>query len=190
MSRHDRVSIIARVGRFFVLRLRQVPIPFLGLVKMMTRPTAKSRFRDDKQLATVPDGTAKFKHVRSVVSVEIQWGTIMSIRSLRRRQVQLPQEWLNVGRPFCFKKHQFSRGRMFETQVGRVQSHSSNPAAVDDRRLSKRAAILDVAADRVAKFRELDTDLVGSSGFKPAFHFAVIPHFLKGFKVGDGLLAD
>ena len=79
---------------------------------------------------------------------------------------------------------------MFETQVGRVQSHSSNPAAVDDWRLSKRAAILDVAADRVPKFRELDTDLVGSSGFKPAFHFAESPYRSQGFKVGDGLLAD
>ena len=79
---------------------------------------------------------------------------------------------------------------MFETQVGRVQSHSSNPALVDDRRLSKRAAILDVATDRVAKFRELDTNLVGSSGFKPTFHFAERPHSSQGLEVGDGLLTD
>jgi len=116
----------------------------------------------------------------------------MSIEPLElgTHRIQLLEILLEVDGPFCFKLHHFSRGRMLKTQLGCVQRQSSDPTLVFDLRLSKGATILDVATDRVTKLGQMDPDLVGSTRFQPAFHFAVGSNFPQRLKMSDGLLAD
>jgi len=72
MPGQNGIPIVARVGRFFILRLGEIPIPLFGSVKMVASGAAKSVFRADQRQVTVPDGTTKFKHIRSVTSGEMQ----------------------------------------------------------------------------------------------------------------------
>ena len=78
---------------------------------------------------------------------------------------------------------------MLETQIGSVQSHSADFALVDDRWLSKRAAVFDVTANRMAKLCQVDADLVGATRFQSAFQFAVGANFSHRLKVRDGSIA-
>ena len=72
---------------------------------------------------------------------------------------------------------------MLETQLGRVQRQPSDFAVVLDLRLSKGATVLDVATDRVPQFSQMDTDLVGATGFQAALHFAVRPNFSQRLEI-------
>ena len=61
---------------------------------------------------------------------------------------------------------------MHEGQAGGMQGHAEDPAFVDNRRFTKRSAVLDVAANRMSKLRQMDSNLIGSSSLKAAFEFA------------------
>lgn len=78
---------------------------------------------------------------------------------------------------------------MFESQFGSMECEPSDFAAVGDRRLTKRASIFEVAADRVAKFRQMDANLVGPTSFKATLEFAETSDSTQRSKVRHRSLA-
>ena len=55
---------------------------------------------------------------------------------------------------------------------------------------AKRASILDVAANWISEFRQMDANLIGSTSFQSAFQFAVLANCSKCREMGDGVLAN
>ena len=72
---------------------------------------------------------------------------------------------------------------MFETQIDRVQCHPAYLAVVDHWRFPQSTAVFDVATDRMTEFGQVDTNLIGTSGFQTAFQLAVLSNLLQCSKV-------
>ena len=61
------VGIVARVERFLVLRLSDIPIATFRLVKMMTSGAGEPIVVQVERVAAVSDGASQFKHLRIVL---------------------------------------------------------------------------------------------------------------------------
>ena len=63
---------------------------------------------------------------------------------------------------------------MHETQVGGVQGQARRAAVVDDRRFCEWTTILDVAADRMTQFRQMNANLIRATGLQLTLQFGVV----------------
>lgn len=64
-----------------------------------------------------------------------------------------------------------------------MQRESRNPAGVRQRRATERAAVLHIAADRMAELCEMDADLIRAACFESAFEFGECPQRSDGLNV-------
>lgn len=95
---------------------------------------------------------------------------------------------MEVGGPRHFEFEFFARDGMIEGQGGRVEGLSRSTACVLDRRSIGQFAIDCIAAQDVAGFGQVDTDLVGTAGFQLAFDQAVGSDFFDRSDVRDRAL--
>ena len=95
---------------------------------------------------------------------------------------------VQVGGPGHFEFEFFVGDRVSEGKGGRVECLAGRPAVVLDERAVGFFRVDRIAAEQVAGFGQVDTDLVGSSCFELAFDQAVGTDGFEGPNVGDGLL--
>ena len=67
-----------------------------------------------------------------------------------------------------------------------MQRHTPDLAFVNNLRLCKWAAVLNIATNRMSKFRQVDADLIGAPRFQFTFQFAVSADSSQRSKVRDG----
>ena len=79
---------------------------------------------------------------------------------------------------------------MHKLELGGVQTHAVYFAVVSDRWLSARTAVFDVAGDGMAKFCQMNANLVSATGFQATFQLTVIADRSQGAKMSDRFLAD
>lgn len=78
---------------------------------------------------------------------------------------------------------------MFESQFSGVQRESWCSAAIDDLLLAERATIIFVAADRMSRLRQVNANLMRTTGFESAFDERMAADKFDRTNVRDGLLA-
>ena len=84
----------------------------------------------------------------------------------------------------------FTGDGMNKSQLGRMQRETRCPTAVVDHRCSERLTVFQIPTDKMASFREVDSNLVRTTRFELALDKGIVAQIFQRANVCDRTLTD